>query len=243
MTTISRTTLPGLKNTGEENLQRLKDGAGANSNQQPVATRRQTGTNKVAQVFPAPGTIFGPATKIPQYRTDALIVASVDTDLAFRIGGTAGFNYKYITGPLASLVSNTRVVHEPRTRTLDGVLNEVKAQKRLNNGQPLSRITIVSHGVNGVLILGDKLAYRIKDVVQPMMANGLLKPGGRLVFSGCSIASNTEACSELSRLAQQFNIVIQASEVPVSMGSENLAYLTFYPNSKITRNIGPFAPF
>lgn len=243
MTIISRTASTRLTNTGADNLQRVQDGTNASSNQQSAAARKQTRSNKVAQVFPAPGSIFGPPTKIPQYRSDAIIVASIDMKAAFRPGGIAGFNYKYVEGPLASLVTNTRVVHEPRTRTLEGILNEVKAQKRLNHGQALSRITIVTHGDSGRLQLGNSSIFSVSEIVQPIMANGLLKPGGRLVLSGCSIASETQACAELSRLAQKFNIVIQASEVPTSLGRENLAYLTFYPSSKITRNLGPFAPF
>ena len=75
------------------------------------------------------------------------------------------------------------------------------------------------------------------------MEHGLLKPGGNLVLAGCSIAGSTQACTDLIDLAKKFNIVIQACKVPTAFGSENLPHRTFYPNGKVTRNLGPFAPF
>ena len=242
MTTISRITTTSPTDTGANNLKSVAADA-ANPDKPSSTIRTRTSSNKVAQVFPAPGSISGGSNRIPQARTDAIIIGSFDSSVSLKPGGGAGFVYKYIEGPIASVLSNTRVVNDAETASLDGIVNKLKAQKRTNNGQALSRITIVTHGNPGELVLGNSSVYRVSQIVPPIMANGLLKPGGRLVLGGCSIAGDTQACSELSALAQKFKIVIQGSETPASLGSENLDYMTFYPNGKITRNLGPFAPF
>jgi hypothetical protein len=244
MTTVNGIPPTRLTDAGATNsLQRVADAATAGPNQQTGVARTRTRSNKVAQAFPTPGSIFSGPTRIPKSRTDAVIIGSFDPRPSFQTGGGVGFLYKYVEGPLASMVTKTPLVNGAETSSLDGIVNTLAAQKRLNGGQALSRISIVSHGLSGELILGNNSTYRVSQIVQPIMAKGLLKPGGRLVFGGCSIAGDTQACAELSGLAKKFNIVIQASEVSTNFGSENLAYMTFHPNGKITRNVGPFGSF
>ncbi len=229
--------------TGANNLRSLEVAASASSNQQAGLARAPTRSRKIAQAFPAPGSISGQPSPITKPRTDAIILGSFDPKISLEPGGGAGFLDRYIFEPLASFATNTPAVSDDTTNSLGGIVDNLKAQKKLNNGKALSRISIVSHGDSGRLRLGNGAIYSVSEIVQPIMANGLLKPGGRLVLGGCWVASSTQACAELMGWAKKFNIVIQASEVPTAYGSENLAYMAFYPNGKITRNLGPFAPF
>ena len=234
-------------NTGVDisanNLIRAIDAASASSNQQTGVAQHRERNTRVAQVFPIPVSISGTPIPIQKMFTNAIIIGSFDPQPRLRVGGFAGFVERYLGGPLASFVANTPVVNDDSTASLSGIVGKLREQRKLNNGQALSRITIVSHGSGDNLYLGDEQDYSVREIIGQIMGHGLLKPGGRLVLGGCSIAGNDQASTELTTLAKMFNIVIQASEVPTTLGSVNLAYKTFYPNGKVTRNLGPFAPF
>ena len=244
MTTISSPAPNRLAGVSENNLQRIQDVIDTSLDRRTGIDQTRAPSNKVAQVFPTPGSIFGAPNRIPQYRTDQIIVGSFDPNPSFGQGAAAGFFEKYIDGPLASMATNTRAISDAESRSLVGILNKLVAQKKRNNGQALSRISLESHGGSASLLLGDNNDYSVHQIVTNIMKRNLLKVGGRLVLGGCSIADTPSARVQLSKLAKIFKIVIQASEVMTfGAGSINLAYWAFFPNGTSTRNVGPFAPF
>ena len=236
----------------ENNLQRIQDVIGTSLVRRSGVDQTPAPSNEVAQVFPTYGSIFFPTYgstvlppyRIAKYRTDHIIIGSFDPNSFLKLqGGGAGWFHKYIDGPLASMATNTRVISDDESRTFVGILNKLDAQKKLNNGQPLARISLMSHGSSAGVSLGNNQIYNVRQIVAGIMDTNLLKPGGRLVLGGCSIADTPEACAELSKVAKRFKIIIQASEIDTVGGSGNLAHKTFFPDGKVTRNVGPFAPF
>jgi Domain of unknown function (DUF4347) len=234
MTPISQTPAGSLPSANADNIQRLDYAVRAssprkfNAEQTPWQGRTLSAATSIHNV----GFFGGVENKL--YPTDSVIIASFNPVISRRT--RADFFYRHVEGPLAEIIANIRVIDSDETRSFPGIINKLIEQKQRNGGQPLSRISIVSHGSEGKLKLGDGSHQTVSQVVQQLMKKGLLQAGGSLVLCGCDIAGSPQAREQLSALAQKHNIRIQASEGETQFGSENLYHLTFYPTGRVTRS-------
>ncbi len=139
--------------------------------------------------------------------TSHVRIASFDEG-GFRMGG-AGANVRY---PISSAQASVEKETFGTVNSKADLFNTLRNMKHNNGDQPLSRITLATHGGPGSIQFGDDTIVSAPQLARDLVNQGLLARGGELRFDACEVAGDEAARTELSSAAQDSGVKIIAAE-------------------------------
>ncbi len=171
---------------------------------------------------------------MPSVNPSHVRIASFEPGIVKLEEGGTGADLRYPQAKLEAALHGERFADVKSVAELYSKLEELK---RGNGGQPLTRITLDTHGGPGSIYFANGRDEDAVIIVNNLVEKGLLAQGGKIDFIGCLVAGTSTARDYLRLAAMRNGVTIEANETISAPGIPNFQWV-FRPNGSQEKFFG-----